>query len=106
MVFGMLFQDCDAITVYSVTDWAGCLRTGKSTSGGCIVLGSHLNKVWLATQASLAPSSGEAEYFVQQFGQSWACKPSSAMLASSYHCACGPTARRPWALGLGHAETP
>ena len=63
MVFSMPFQECEAIDVYSDTDWAGCLRTRKSTSGGCIVLGTHMTKAWSATQASLALSSGEAEYY-------------------------------------------
>ena len=63
MVFAMGFQECQALDVYSDTDWAGCLRTRKSTSGGCVVLGQHVNKAWSATQASLALSSGEAEYY-------------------------------------------
>ena len=63
MVFEMPFQSCDSINVYSDADWAGCLRTRKSTSGGCIMLGSHLTKAWSATQASLALSSGEAEFY-------------------------------------------
>ena len=34
------------IQVYTDTDWAGCLKTRKSTSGGCMLLGSHLLKSW------------------------------------------------------------
>ena len=40
MVCSMHFQICEAISVYSDRDWAGCLRTHKSTSGGCVMLGS------------------------------------------------------------------
>ena len=45
------------------TDFAGCRRTRKSTSGGVILFGSHLLKSWSTTQAILALSSGEAEYY-------------------------------------------
>ena len=51
------------IQVYTDTDWAGCLKTRKSTSGGCMLLGSHLLKSWSSTQQTVALSSGEAEYY-------------------------------------------
>lgn len=63
VVFDMPFQDCLGIEVYSNTDWAGRLRTRKSTSGGCAMLWTHLVKAWSATQACLALSSGSAEYY-------------------------------------------
>ena len=56
-------QDDDGVVVYSDTDWAGCVRTRKSTSGGCIIVGSHLIKTWSSTQSSVALSSGEAEFY-------------------------------------------
>ena len=56
-------QDDDGVVVYSETDWAGCVRTRKSTSGGCILIGSHLIKTWSSTQSSVALSSGEAEFY-------------------------------------------
>ena len=59
----MPFQSASAWDVYTDTDWAGCVRTRKSTSGGCLMLGQHVIKCWSATQASLALSSGEAEYY-------------------------------------------
>ena len=46
---------------YSDSDWAGCKRTGKSTSGGVVMLGSHLVKSWSRTQDSVTLSSAEAE---------------------------------------------
>ena len=49
--------------VYSDTDWAGCQKARKSTSGGCLLLGKHLIKSWSSTQASVSLSSGEAEYY-------------------------------------------
>ena len=49
------------ITGFSDSDWAGCKRTAKSTSGGIIMKGSHLIKSWSSTQKSITLSSGEAE---------------------------------------------
>jgi hypothetical protein len=45
------------------TDHAGCLKTRKSTSGGIIRLGKHTIRTWSLTQAVVALSSGEAEYY-------------------------------------------
>ncbi len=55
-------QVVSCIDVYTDTDWAGCPRTRKSTSGGCVMLGRHTVKHWSSTQASIALSSGEAEF--------------------------------------------
>ena len=49
--------------VYVDTDYAGCRRTRKSTSGGVATIGSHLIKSWSTTQAVIALSSGEAEFY-------------------------------------------
>ena len=46
---------------YSDSDWAGCKKTAKSTSGGAIVMGSHTLKTWSSTQKNITLSSGEAE---------------------------------------------
>ena len=43
------------------SDWAGCVRTRKSTSGGVILLGCHLISHWSSTQTVIALSSAEAE---------------------------------------------
>ena len=56
-------QDLSAIDVYVDTDWAGCVKTRKSTSGGAIMLGRHCLKHWSSTQPSTALSSGEAEFY-------------------------------------------
>jgi hypothetical protein len=41
------------------SDWAGCKRTCRSTSGGTISLGNHTLTAWSTTQAVVAMSSGE-----------------------------------------------
>ena len=45
------------------TDWAGCTRTRRSTSGGGIQWGGHALKTWSTTQATISLSSAEAEYY-------------------------------------------
>ena len=49
--------------VFTDTDWAGCRRTRRSTTGGCIMWGPHLIRAWSTTQAVVALSSGEAELY-------------------------------------------
>ena len=46
---------------FSDSDWAGCTRTRKSTSGGCILIGNHLIQHDSSTQQNVALSSAEAE---------------------------------------------
>ena len=50
------------ITGYTDSDWAGCRRTAKSTSGGVVLKGAHYIKSWSATQKNITLSSGEAEF--------------------------------------------
>ena len=57
------FQRADTIDLYSDTDWSGCPRTRRSTSGGCIMVGRHCIRTWSSTQPSVTLSSGEAEYY-------------------------------------------
>ena len=70
------------ITGFTDSDWAGCRRTAKSTSGGVILRGSHYVKSWSATQKNITLSSGEAEFVavvkmsteiigVQQLSNEW-----------------------------------
>ena len=49
---------------YSDSDWVGCIRTGRSTSGGAVLLGTHWIRSWSTTQKVVALSSGEAELIV------------------------------------------
>ena len=56
-------EEAASIIVFSDTDFAGCRETRKSTSGGVMMLGSHLVKSWSSTQSVIALSSGESEYY-------------------------------------------
>ncbi len=58
LVYCYRLQSVDAINVYTDTDWGGCPRTRKSTSGGCVMAGTHAIKTWSSTQASVSLSSG------------------------------------------------
>ena len=48
---------------FTDSDFAGCHKSRKSTSGGVIMLGNHIIKSWSTNQAVVALSSGEAEYY-------------------------------------------
>jgi hypothetical protein len=54
---------CDFIDAFGDSDWAGCIRTRRSTTGGVAALFGTGVKSWSSTQASIAQSSGEAEYY-------------------------------------------
>jgi len=54
-------SNIDEIKGFTDSDWAGCQKTRRSTSGGVLVRGAHLLLHWSSTQATVALSSGEAE---------------------------------------------
>ena len=60
LIFEYAFQSAEKVYFYSDTDWAGCIKTRKSTSGGCLMVGSHLFKCWSSTLGVVSLSSGEA----------------------------------------------
>jgi hypothetical protein len=56
------WQEPDSrLRTYSDSDWAGCAKTRRSTSGGMILRGAHLLAHWSTTQSTVALSSAEAE---------------------------------------------
>ena len=63
LVFKYPFQEAGTVECYSDTDWAGCPKTRKSTSGGVIRLGQHILKTYSSTQPTVSLSSGEAEFY-------------------------------------------
>ena len=54
--------DWRVLRVFSDSDWAGCIKTRRSTSGGVAMLGGIALKTWSSTQKTVALSVGEAEY--------------------------------------------
>ena len=63
LVFTYPWQFADGVEVYSDTDWSGCPRTRRSTSGGCIMIGRHVIRTCSSTQPSVTLSLGEAEFY-------------------------------------------
>ena len=63
LVYKYPWQEAAGIDVYSDTDWSGCPRTRRSTSGGCVMFGKHVIRTWSSTQPSVTLSSGEAEFY-------------------------------------------
>ena len=61
LVYEYLWQAPADIQVFADTDYAGCVATRRSTSGGCMMRGTHLIKHWSSTQRTVTLSSGEAE---------------------------------------------
>ena len=56
-------DDVEQMTTWTDSDWAGCVTTRRSTSGGIISHGTHFIKAWARTQAVVALSSAEAELY-------------------------------------------
>ncbi len=44
VVIKMKFGESEFVDVFVDSDWAGCAKTRKSTSGGCALVGGHLIK--------------------------------------------------------------
>ena len=63
LVYKFPWQSANHVDIYSDTDWAGCPRTRKSTSGGAVMIGSHTIRTYSSTQTTVSLSSGEAEYY-------------------------------------------
>ena len=60
VVWSYEWQDeATVVDVVADANWAGCKRTRKYTSGGCVMVGYHCIKAWAKTQAIVAKSSAE-----------------------------------------------
>ena len=83
VVYDYPWQEAESVEVYSDTYWSGCVKTRKSTIGGCLLLGKHLIKSWSSTQGLVSLSSGEAEFYgvTKASGEHWATGRCSATLA-------------------------
>ncbi len=51
------------VTTFTDSDWAGCSKTARSTSGGVVTVGSHVIKTYSRQQRTVALSSAEAELY-------------------------------------------
>ena len=51
----------EVVDAFTDSDWAGCRRTARSTSGGALVRGKHCLRTYSVTQKFVTLSSGEAE---------------------------------------------
>ena len=54
---------CFELDVFTDSGWAGCRKSRKSSSGGATMVGQHCLKTWSKTQAIIAKSSAEAEFY-------------------------------------------
>ena len=63
LVYSFLWQPESDLDVFVDTDFAGCMATRRSTSGGVAVRGTHLIKHWSCTQRAVTLSSAEAELY-------------------------------------------
>ena len=77
LVYKYPWQEAAGIDVHSDTDWSGCPRTRRSTSGGCVMFGKHVIRTWSSTQPSVTLSSGEADFFgLVKAVRAWVTSPS------------------------------
>jgi hypothetical protein len=58
VVYDFAWQPEVGLQTYVDTDFAGCMATRRSTSGGCAMRGTHLMKHWSSTQKAVTLSSG------------------------------------------------
>jgi hypothetical protein len=61
VVYEYPWQSRPVLVAYTDSDFAGCVASRLSTSGGAVLLGKHLLKHWASTQKKITLSSGEAE---------------------------------------------
>ena len=58
------YQDMPSTnTSFTDSDWAGCIKSAKSTSGGAVCLGEHVIKTYCKQQKVIALSPAEAELY-------------------------------------------
>ncbi len=68
IVYSFNWQVVDAIDVYTDTEWTGCPRTRKSTSGGVVCRGQHTISWLCKFQSNIALSSCVAELYASLKG--------------------------------------
>ena len=71
--WGQVFRYEEAveeITMFTDSDWAGCMETRKSSSAGVVMSGAHALKAYTRKQKIIARSSAEAELYAAALGAS------------------------------------
>ena len=68
LVYGYDWQRDSPLSAATDADWAGCLATRKSTSGGFVCRGNHLRKAWSKSQPVVTLSTAEAELIACEKG--------------------------------------
>ena len=68
LVFKYGWQRDLPLSAATDADWAGCLKTRKSTSGGFVCRGNHLLKAWSKSQPVVTLSTAEAELMACEKG--------------------------------------
>ena len=64
LIMRFQWQDpTSTITAFTDSDWAGCQKSAKSTSGGALCIGEHVIKTYSKQQKTVALSSAEAELY-------------------------------------------
>lgn len=63
LMYEYRFQEHCDLDTYVDSDYAGDFVSRKSTSGGCVMRGTHLIKRWSNNQSVIALSSGGAELY-------------------------------------------
>ena len=56
-------EEMHVVDVSTDANWAGCLNTRRSTSGGLVMLGIHPIRMYSKTQSVVALSSAESEFY-------------------------------------------
>ena len=61
MIIDLVWQNGQSrVTAYTGSDWAGCARAARITSGGIISIGDHMIKTDRKQQKTVSLSSAEA----------------------------------------------
>ena len=93
-------QEAVKVQVFSGSDWAGCLRTRRSTSGGLVTVGWHPFRTWSSTQKVVATSSAGCTALRKECREDWACSQCFVRWGSTQDWNCQQTLRPPRRLHL------
>ena len=81
-------KDPQELTVFMDTDFAGCKKTRRSTSGGVLMIGSCCIRDYAKTQTTVSLSSGEAELHGIAQGSAQALGVQALLKDMGWHMSC------------------